>query len=486
MLWDGVLRRLEADMPSFALEAWIRPLDVRLEADRLTLLCPTAFHRDRVRDQLLESVTKAAAAEAGRVISVELVVCPPAPGARRRPPAQTPRADAERRRRTARAPGPERADREPVQFELPYSFDNFIVGPCNALAREASIAVARGRQQLTPLFLWSAEHGRGKTHLARAIVAEARRAGTQGVIYASAETFTNEFMASIRDKQMDRFKRRYRQGCGLLVVEDVQFFDAKKATQLEIFHTIGHLLDAGSRVVLTGDRLPREIDRMDPRLRTQMSAGLVAELETPDARVRREILRRKAAAGGVHLPEDCLEMLVDTLRGNLRDLEGVLIQLVASASLLKRPIDAELTRAALHKISPERPEERRLGVGAVIDTVATLLPHPAGGAGRSLASSRRTRSAAARHVPVPPLHERHPRPRWAGPSAGTIPSVRNADRGASSAAILERAPLRYQVEELAHVSPRQALRWSRWRTHGRWEPSIGRGLRLVATRFGSQ
>src|SRR5207249_7536678 len=129
-------------------------------------------------------------------------------------------------------------------------------------------------------------------------------------------------------------------------------------------------VDAGVRVVLTADRLPRDIDGLEGRLRSRMGAGLVAEIEPPDAGVRREILRVKAAHGGIRLPDACLDLLVDSVRGSVRDLEGVLIQLVASASLLKRAIDPDLTRRALHKLAPMDASRAHLDVGVVVRAVA--------------------------------------------------------------------------------------------------------------------
>ncbi len=332
-----------------------------------------------------------------------------------------------------------------VQAELPYRFDNFVVGSCNALAREASVAIAEGRQRgANPLYL-SAQSGLGKTHLARAIAAGAGAGSGPGrVVYAAAETFTNDFTASILGKRMQQFKRRYRFGCQLLVMEDVQFLEAKRKTQLELFHTILHLLDAGGRVVLTGDRLPRDLSGLDPRLRSQMAAGLVAELEPPDARVRREILRAKAAAGGVRIPDACLELLVESLRGSVRDLEGVLIQLVATASLLKRPIDEKLTRAALHKLLPTPCAS--LDVVEIVEAVAAFFRStPEKLAGRSrrrdvvwprqLAMVLCRRYTEASHAEIGRLFGRQ------------HTAVRNAVKVAERA-MLESAPRRYQVEAL--------------------------------------
>jgi chromosomal replication initiator protein len=438
-LWDGVLRRLGSDLPAFALEAWLRPLALEADGDGLRLLCPTPFHLERVRERFLARIAALLAEQAGRGLDVSLAV---ARDAAERPAAK-PRA-----REAVGAPRPTAPRPEPAaaQRSLPYTFDSFVVGPCNALAREAAIALAQSRQQdMNPLFLVS-EPGLGKTHLARAIVAEARRCGSERAVYTSAEGFTNEFMTAIRGKRMEPFKQRFRRGCELLVIEDVQFLGSKTATQLELFHTLVHLLDAGVRMVLSGDRLPRRGDGFEPRLCSQMVAGLVAELEPPDAAVRRRILRAKASAGGVGVPDDCLDRLVEGARGSVRDLEGVLIQLVAMASLMKRPIDLELTEAALRKLAAPEPRGR-LDATTVMRTVALFF----GMAPEALATRSRRKD-----VLVPRQLAMYLCRRYTGLPLVEIARAFDRDHPAVSNAvkvverrILERAPLRYQVEELS-------------------------------------
>jgi chromosomal replication initiator protein len=457
-LWDGVLRRLGAEIGSHTLEAWVRPLEPRLEDDRLRLLCPSAFHRERVRTRLLPLIARHYAAERGAPCDVELVVSPPVPGSALRTPATAtaaaPRDEGERAER--RAPAlrlvSERAEPEtpaaiPLQLELPYRFENFVVGRCNALAREAGLAVARGEQRrINPLYVF-ARAGLGKTHLARAIAVEAMAHAGGRVVYASAEGFTNEFLAAIRGRETTRFKRRYREGVRLLVLDDVQFLRSKRATQLELFHTVAHLIDAGARVVLTGDRMPRDFADFDAGLRSQISSGLVAELEPPDAAVRREILRRKASAGGVRLPDDCLELLVESVRGNVRDLESALIQLVASASLLKRSLDLELTRDALRKFAPALGAAQRLSPREVTDVVAAFF----GLRPDALAARTRRRDVLWPRQLAMALCLRH-----TDAGAAEIArlfgrehtAVRNAARKVERR-ILERARERYQVEELS-------------------------------------
>jgi len=354
MFWNDVVRRLESEVPTFVIDAWVRPLIAEANGDRIRLLCPSALHRDRVRDRFLRQMRKLAAAEAGKPIEIELelvastsakpISAPTAP--------KTP----EQRATPISKPAPQtRKVRRPEQTNLPYTFENFVVGACNRLAREASLAVAQGTQQtVNPLYLASAP-GLGKTHLARAI-AEARTRTEGRVIYTTSESFTNQFTGAIRNRKMDQFKKRFRNACDLLVVEDVQFLGGKKATQF----------------VLTADRLPAEITGLDDRVRSHMTAGLVATLETPDALVRREILRTKAASGGVRLPSDCLDLLVDVVRGSVRDLEGVLVQLVTTSSLLKRPIDMELTEQSLAKVSALCTAKQRLAIGTILEVVAKL------------------------------------------------------------------------------------------------------------------
>ena len=336
----------------------------------------------------------------------------------------------------------------PAQRSLSHTFETFVVGSCNALAREAALALAHGRQLgVSPLLLCS-ESGLGKTHLARAVAAEARRGGTERVVYASSESFTSDFLSSIRTQRMAGFKRRFRQECDLLVIEDVQFLSGKKTTQLEFFHTVDHLLSAGVRILLTADRLPRDIGELDGRLRSQMTGGLVAEIEAPDAQVRRQILRAKAAAGGVHIPEPCLDRLVERARGSVRDLEGVLIQLVASAALLKRPIDLELTEAALRKLAPSAlAHGRPLEPGVVVQVVASYFKTTAQALAsrsrrRDLVAPRQLAMYLARRYTTAPLHE-------IGAALGRDhPAVSHA-LTTIGRQILERAPLRYQVEALS-------------------------------------
>ncbi|MBW2423705.1 MAG: hypothetical protein JRG86_05620 [Deltaproteobacteria bacterium] len=520
-VWRDVLRRLQETLPDFAFDAWIAPLEVKIAEDEVLLGCPTSFHRDRVVRQYADRITRCLAeslghaqtptirvlcarefAEAtGHVVEISLPVsnatadeveterriqatighaAPIKPTEPRSDPrvrvvpiptrgrsdgrsvdAPAMQASAPLSRSTA-TPMPTSAARSAAtgeQAELPFSFESFVVGPCNALAREAALALARNRQpSLSQLFLGSAS-GMGKTHLARAAVAEARRHGSasaatdrrapRGVVYTSAEQFTSEFVSAMRNGRADEFKKRYRAPIDLLVVEDVQFFSGRAKTQLELFHTAQHVIDAGGRVLWTGDRPPRELGGLDDRMRAQISGGFVAELEPPDALVRRHILRSKAAAGGLRLPADCLDLLVESTGGSVRDLESVLIQVVTTASLLGRAIDLDLTRDAIDLKSAASPRRapRTIAVSEIVRIVAAFF----GKRPEALASRSRRRD-----VLVPRQLAMYLAHRYTDASLTEIgralgrdhPAVRNAI-GRIERQVLENAPLRYQVEGLS-------------------------------------
>lgn len=440
-VWDGVLERLRTSMPPLTLEAWILPLVAEHDEEScaLRLRAPGDFHEARVRSRHLPRIEAILAELVDGPL--EVVLSADAEKANAGNTAGPSRATA-----TARPAAEPRGDAEPapVQPELPHSFDTFVVGPENALAREASLALAQQRQiGVSPLFL-AGPSGCGKSHLARALLAEARPRLSGGVVHASAEHFTSAFTSSLRRKDIDGFKRRFRDGCQLLILEDVEFLEGKEATQLELFHTLEHLVQCGRQVVLTGNRLPREMHGLNGRLVSQITSGLVAELEPPGRELRRRILKSKAAGGGVRLPEDCLDLLVERAPSSVRDLEGALIQLVASAALLQRPIDRALTEAALRKVvSGQGPT---LTVPTVVERVGSFF----GLTTDELASRSRRRSVLVPRQIAIFLCHRYTSATLTdiGRAVGRdLPAVKNAIQ-AVERAILERAPLRYQVEAL--------------------------------------
>jgi chromosomal replication initiator protein len=382
-VWSAVLARLREELPGHAAahEAWLEPLTASAGPDGLRITCPNAFHLERVRERYLARIERYAEEAAGARLPVTLVVgAAPALATATRPAAE-PAPSAPPVTVAARVvPLRARPDAPPAPApDLPdHDFAGFVVGPGNALAREASVALARGRQlAVSPLYLHGGR-GLGKTHLACAAARAAHGRGER-VVYVSAEQFTNELMAAIRAQRTEELKRRFREQCDLFVFEDVQFLRGKRQTQLELLHTLEHLVRRGARALFTAEHLPLDIPDLEPRLASRLASGLCAELEPPDPELRREILRARAAAARVSVPAACVERLADAVPGSVRDLEAALVQVMASASLLRRPIDLGLVEAALRKVTPRlaggalEPERVAEIVAAHFQLTATAL-----------------------------------------------------------------------------------------------------------------
>ena len=229
-----------------------------------------------------------------------------------------------------------------------YTFDTFVAGPSNQLAFAASQAAASSYPpKYNPVFICGGV-GLGKTHLLHAIGHQqlANRPGAR-IVYISAERFMNEFVHMIRIGKMHDFRRNYREGIDVLLIDDVQFLAGKESTQDEFFHTFNALHENHKQIVLTADRKPHEISDIADRLRTRFAWGLLADIEPPELEVRIAILRKKAAVEAVQLPDDVALYIATAIKSNVRELEGALIRLAAYASLSKRRIDLEFAQETL-------------------------------------------------------------------------------------------------------------------------------------------
>jgi chromosomal replication initiator protein len=251
-----------------------------------------------------------------------------------------------------------------------YTFDTFVAGPSNQLAFAASQAAASSYPpKYNPVFLCGGV-GLGKTHLLHAIGHQQRqnRPGSR-VVYLSSERFMNEYVQAIRTGRMHEFRRNYREGIDVLLIDDVQFLAGKEGTQDEFFHTFNTLHEEHKQIVLTADRKPHEISDIADRLRTRFAWGLLADIEPPELEVRIAILRKKAAVEAVALPDDVALYIASSIKSNVRELEGALIRLAAYASLSKRRIDLEFAQETLGA-AITRPREI-ITVDGVIKAVAS-------------------------------------------------------------------------------------------------------------------
>ena len=311
---------------------WLAPLRcVALDGDTLVLTGPpevSAWAMDRLSGALADAV----AGVLGPQVAVAL------DGPREPAAAQ-------------RAPG---AD-APLRLNPRFTFEQFVIGPSNRLAHAAALSVAEmPSQAYNPLFIYGPP-GLGKTHLLHSVGNYvAAFGGGLTVRYATAEEFTNAFLAALRARSLEEFKHRFR-GVDVLLIDDVQFLERKTHSEEELFHTFNALYDAGSQLVITCDRLPGDLDDLEERLRERFASGLVTDIQRPDLATRRAILRARARQDAIELPDAAAELLAAGVTANVRTLEGALIRVVALASLTGRSPDADLARDVLDRLGLQNP-----------------------------------------------------------------------------------------------------------------------------------
>jgi chromosomal replication initiator protein len=335
--WQRVLTQLRGAVDAQTFDIWLAPLRVvGLDGDRLVVEAPVGQMRWTV-ERCGGALTQAARAVLGEGARVD--VRP------RGEPSDAPAASS--------AGEPADPGLAPEDLNPKFTFDQFVIGDTNRFAHGAALAVAElPGQAYNPLFVYGPP-GVGKTHLLHSIGNYLRASGTGlSVRYTTVETFTNEFVAALHEGGMEGFKRRYRR-IDVLLVDDVQFLAQKAKTEDEFFHTFNALYEAGSQLVLTSDRLPRNLDALHARLRERFESGLVTDIAPPDHRTRMTVLRKRVRLDGLRLEDPAvLEVLADRVRTNLRALEGALVRVVAYASLTGERLTPDLAREVLDDLYP--------------------------------------------------------------------------------------------------------------------------------------
>ncbi len=255
-------------------------------------------------------------------------------------------------------------------FNAKYTFDSFVIGSSNRFAHAAALAVAEApAQAYNPLFIYGST-GLGKTHLLQAVAQYVSEHTSElSVRYITSETFMNDFINSLRDKRIEGFKQRYRT-YDVLLIDDVQFFEHKERIQEEFFHTFNSLYEAGSQIVMSSDRPPREIATLEARLRSRFEWGLITDIQPPDLETRIAILRKKVKTDGIHVPDpQVLTFIASRVSTNIRELEGALTRVVAFSSLTGRAMSVELAQDVLKDVFPQG-EAAEVSIKRIQDLVA--------------------------------------------------------------------------------------------------------------------
>ena len=356
-LWDACLRRLEQELPAQQFNTWIRPLapEGGEAADTLVLAAPNRFVLELVRERFASRIERLAAEASGRELGLRLVLARAAESSAR--PAQT-------LARPAEIPSVlERARLNPA-----HSFDSFVTGKANQLARAAALQVAENPGvSYNPLFVYGGV-GLGKTHLVQAIGNQLADQRPQARIrYIHAEQYVTDVVRAYQQKSFDEFKRYYH-SLDLLLIDDIQFFSNKGRTQEEFFYAFNALVEAHKQIVITCDTYPKEIAGMEERLISRFGWGLTVAIEPPELEMRVAIVIKKAEAEAVTLSEDIAFFIAKHLRSNVRELEGALKKVLAFARFSGRELSLELAKEALQDIL--NVASRQVSVEGIQKTVA--------------------------------------------------------------------------------------------------------------------
>ncbi len=369
-VWNNCLKVIKDNVPSISYRTWFEPIvPLKIDANVLTIEVPSPFFYEYLEEQYIDILKKVLRKELGNDAKLEYSVVMQNNTFTNNKPytVKFPARNGGRDLRNKPVPVP--IDHEEVTIRNPfvipgikkmnidprlnpgYSFNNFVEGECNRLARSASLAVANnpGGTAFNPLLVYG-DSGLGKTHLAQAIGIEVKeKFADKTVLYVNANKFQTQFVDSIRNNNKNDFLHFY-QMIDVLIIDDVHEFAGKEKTQDTFFHIFNHLHQSGKQLILTSDKPPVELQGMEQRLLSRFKWGLSADLQSPDFETRIAILNKKIYNDGIDIPEEVVEYIATHITDNIRELEGALISLLAQSTLNRKEITLDLTREMIDKL----------------------------------------------------------------------------------------------------------------------------------------
>jgi len=367
-IWDNCLMVIKDNVPLQAYKTWFEPIKpIKLRSNVLTIQVPSQFFYEWLEEHYVVLLRKVIRKELGPDAKLEYSIIMENNNAKNANPytVKIPTSN----KKAIKNPSvsvPLDISSNPIRnpFIIPglkkmnidsnlnpnYSFENFIEGDCNRLARSAGYAVAEkpGGTAFNPLLIYGGV-GLGKTHLSHAIgISIKNRFPNKTILYVSSEKFTQQFIESVKTQSTNDFMHFY-QMVDVLIIDDVQFLAGKEKTQEVFFHIFNHLHQSGKQIILTSDKAPVELQGMEQRLLSRFKWGLSADLQVPDLETRIAILNQKMYADGIELPKEVVEYLAYSISSNIRELEGALISLIAQSSLNKKSITLDLAKQMIDK-----------------------------------------------------------------------------------------------------------------------------------------
>jgi len=341
-LWNSVLAQVEQKISKPSFETWLKSTKlIKYKGVNVTIAAPNSFAREWLENHYVHLIAGILSELTGEDLLINFVVQKDQDAEDFDLPAPI-----------IQSKQDEHYDIAPGMLNPKYTFDTFVIGSGNRFAHAASLAVAEApANAYNPFFIYGGV-GLGKTHLMHAIGHYVLEHNPNAkVVYLSSEKFTNEFINSIRDNKAGDFRNKYR-NVDVLLIDDIQFLAGKESTQEEFFHTFNTLHTESKQIVISSDRPPKEIPTLEDRLRSRFEWGLITDITPPDLETRIAILRKKAKADGLEIPNEVMLHIANQIDTNIRELEGALIRVVAYSSLVNKDITAELAAEALKDIIP--------------------------------------------------------------------------------------------------------------------------------------
>jgi len=380
-LWQRCLRLLESEVPEQQFNTWVRPLQAVESDGVLRLLAPNRFVVEWVEQNLYGRIVTMAGAESGGATRQVLVEVGSRPRSETAAAAAPPAATAVPARRPPAVVVGGRVNPE-------FTFESFVEGKSNQLARAAAIQVAENPgKAYNPLFIYGGV-GLGKTHLMHAVGNLLRQKNPEArIAYVHSERFVGDMVRALQHNTIAEFKQAYR-SLDALLIDDIQFFAGKDRSQEEFFHTFNALLEGQQQVILTCDRYPKEVAGLEERLKSRFGWGLTVAIEPPELETCVAILMSKAQASAVALPEEVAFFIAKRIRSNVRELEGALRRVIANSRFTGKPITLEFTKDALRDLLAL--QEKLVTIDNIQKTVAEYFKIRVA----DLLSKRRNRSVA--------------------------------------------------------------------------------------------
>lgn len=342
-VWNKILALIEPEVTNVAFTTWFQDITpLMLEGNTLTLSVSNDLILSTIKRRYFDLIQNALNDVAGEGYQINLVV-----GDRYEPAESVPQ-----------PPATDNISKNKVKENFyinpKYTFDTFVVGNSNHFAHAAAVAVAEApAQTYNPLFLYG-DSGLGKTHLMHAIANYAKTMNPDAkIVYISSEKFTNELIQAISTRTTPQFRSKYR-NADILLIDDIQFLAGKEMAQEEFFHTFNDLYNANKQIVLTSDRLPREINTLEDRLRTRFESGLIGDIKPPDYETRIAILQKKASQYDIEVPYDVYCYMADNIKSNIRELEGALTRIISYARITGKKLDLPLAEEALRSVIEQK------------------------------------------------------------------------------------------------------------------------------------